>query len=73
MFGSVLSLSHCHSLIRSLSSCAFPFQCAHGRPTIHPICQINKQDDQQTGSQNLNYIRENIKQIITRSKIQSTT
>ncbi|KAK5665892.1 DNA mismatch repair protein [Batrachochytrium dendrobatidis] len=36
-FGDYLSQSSCSFLLNSLSKCKFPFQCAHGRPTISPI------------------------------------
>ncbi|KAF3404422.1 DNA mismatch repair protein MLH3 [Talaromyces pinophilus] len=37
MFNDPLPLDECQSLIARLSKCAFPFQCAHGRPTMIPI------------------------------------
>ncbi|EED23686.1 DNA mismatch repair protein (Mlh3), putative [Talaromyces stipitatus ATCC 10500] len=37
MFNDPLSIDECQSLISRLSKCAFPFQCAHGRPTMIPI------------------------------------
>ncbi|ANB12189.1 mismatch repair protein MLH3 [Sugiyamaella lignohabitans] len=39
-FGDKLSLSECKLLIRDLSLCYFPFQCAHGRPTTVPLMSI---------------------------------
>ena len=36
-FGDPLSRSECRKLLRSLSECMLPFQCAHGRPSCVPI------------------------------------
>ena len=37
MFNDVLTLAQCETLIRRLSTCRFPFQCAHGRPSMIPL------------------------------------
>ncbi|KAI9482923.1 MAG: hypothetical protein EXX96DRAFT_556133 [Benjaminiella poitrasii] len=37
MFNDELSLEQCKVLIKKLSMCNFPFQCAHGRPSAVPI------------------------------------
>lgn len=37
MFNDPLPIDECQSLIARLAKCAFPFQCAHGRPTMIPI------------------------------------
>lgn len=37
MFNDTLDLHDCRELIGRLSKCVFPFQCAHGRPTMIPI------------------------------------
>lgn len=37
MFGDSLSRSSCVQLVRQLATCRFPFQCAHGRPTVTPM------------------------------------
>ncbi|KAL0095499.1 hypothetical protein F4703DRAFT_1938783 [Phycomyces blakesleeanus] len=37
MFNDILSLEQCQSIIKSLSDCNYPFQCAHGRPSVAPI------------------------------------
>lgn len=39
-FGDVLSSSKCHELIRKLAACAYPFCCAHGRPSVVPLCVV---------------------------------
>ncbi|XP_052269222.1 uncharacterized protein LOC127870783 isoform X2 [Dreissena polymorpha] len=40
-FGDSLTLDECHHLIRDLSLCDMPFQCAHGRPSITPLVQLS--------------------------------
>ncbi|KAF4972921.1 hypothetical protein FZEAL_9479 [Fusarium zealandicum] len=37
MFNDVLTVKECEDLISRLSRCAFPFQCAHGRPSMAPL------------------------------------
>ncbi|CRG85492.1 DNA mismatch repair protein MLH3 [Talaromyces islandicus] len=37
MFNDSLSRDECQSLVMRLARCAFPFQCAHGRPSMVPI------------------------------------
>eukprot|EP00359_Climacostomum_virens_P008456 CAMPEP_0204909184 /NCGR_PEP_ID=MMETSP1397-20131031/7956_1 /ASSEMBLY_ACC=CAM_ASM_000891 /TAXON_ID=49980 /ORGANISM="Climacostomum Climacostomum virens, Strain Stock W-24" /LENGTH=617 /DNA_ID=CAMNT_0052078939 /DNA_START=71 /DNA_END=1921 /DNA_ORIENTATION=+ len=36
-FGEALSADQCRNLLNDLSSCALAFECAHGRPTMHPL------------------------------------
>ncbi|KAK1754426.1 hypothetical protein QBC47DRAFT_383898 [Echria macrotheca] len=40
MFNDVLTLEECKQLVRRLASCAFPFQCAHGRPSMVPLVDM---------------------------------
>lgn len=40
MFNDPLSLEECEALVSRLSRCAFPFQCAHGRPSMIPILDL---------------------------------
>ena len=40
MFNDELSLQQCEELIRKLAKCHFPFQCAHGRPTMVPLIDM---------------------------------
>ncbi|XP_072895224.1 DNA mismatch repair protein Mlh3 isoform X1 [Hemitrygon akajei] len=40
-FGDTLSVDECRSLIDSLASCHLPFQCAHGRPSMHPLADLD--------------------------------
>ena len=34
MFNDELSREKCKALIKRLANCSFPFQCAHGRPSM---------------------------------------
>ncbi|KAG1469911.1 hypothetical protein G6F56_002982 [Rhizopus delemar] len=43
MFNEELSLEQCQSMVRNLSKTSFPFQCAHGRPSVVPIHIQSKQ------------------------------
>lgn len=40
MFNDELTLPQCEVLIGRLAECAFPFQCAHGRPSIVPLVDL---------------------------------
>lgn len=40
MFNDVLSKEQCELLVRRLSDTAFPFQCAHGRPSLLPLIAL---------------------------------
>lgn len=40
MFGEQLSPCDCRKLISNLCKCTFPFQCAHGRPSIVPLVNL---------------------------------
>ncbi|EZF28902.1 hypothetical protein H109_00873 [Trichophyton interdigitale MR816] len=44
MFNDVLSVSECQSLVSRLAKCAFPFQCAHGRPSMVPIISLGSRN-----------------------------
>ena len=37
MFNDVLTHDECSNLIAKLAKCVFPFQCAHGRPSMVPL------------------------------------
>ncbi|KAK9457841.1 hypothetical protein V1511DRAFT_454378 [Dipodascopsis uninucleata] len=41
MFGDKLTKRECKSLIEKLSNCRFPFQCAHGRPSMIPLADLS--------------------------------
>ena len=36
-FGDRLSTEDCRRIVSQLAACRLPFQCAHGRPTLHPM------------------------------------
>lgn len=40
MFNDVLTIGECQTLIQRLGDCAFPFQCAHGRPSMIPLVNL---------------------------------
>ncbi|KDO29338.1 hypothetical protein SPRG_05874 [Saprolegnia parasitica CBS 223.65] len=44
MFGDVLSQRACELLLGQLSHCRLPFQCAHGRPSLAPLVQLDEED-----------------------------
>lgn len=43
MFNDILSVEEYENLISRLSRCVFPFQCAHGRPSMIPILDLTSQ------------------------------
>lgn len=44
MFNDELSFDQCQSLVSRLADCAFPFQCAHGRPSMIPLVDVGTVD-----------------------------
>ncbi|KAJ5149421.1 hypothetical protein N7448_000999 [Penicillium atrosanguineum] len=40
MFNDPLSIEDCKVLVLRLAKCSFPFQCAHGRPSMIPILDL---------------------------------
>ncbi|KAL5324678.1 hypothetical protein ACEPPN_009226 [Leptodophora sp. 'Broadleaf-Isolate-01'] len=40
MFNDVLSKGQCEILVKRLAECKFPFQCAHGRPSLVPLVEL---------------------------------
>ena len=40
MFNDVLTHDECKTLIARLARCVFPFQCAHGRPSMVPLMEL---------------------------------
>lgn len=40
MFNDELTRAECQTLIHRLADCAFPFQCAHGRPSMVPLVDL---------------------------------
>lgn len=44
MFNDALTRPECQMLLQKLSQCAFPFQCAHGRPSMVPLVNLREGD-----------------------------
>ena len=42
MFNDELSRAECETLVARLAACKFPFQCAHGRPSMVPLVAVNQ-------------------------------
>lgn len=64
MFNDELTLAQCKQVIQNLGQCTFPFQCAHGRPSIVPLTAIgegsglNLQEQEQFVNSNRRYARQ---------------
>ncbi|KAL4940403.1 hypothetical protein BDV06DRAFT_20366 [Aspergillus oleicola] len=62
MFNDILSLDDCRSLVSRLAGCVFPFQCAHGRPSMVPLVDFQGDLDHhldeyaRPGSENIRFI-----------------
>ena len=41
MFGDSLSLPRCQHILTQLATCELPLQCAHGRPTLTPMLDLD--------------------------------
>ncbi|KAL1735871.1 hypothetical protein EV714DRAFT_267417 [Schizophyllum commune] len=50
MFNDPLSMVQCEKLIKQLTETAFPFQCAHGRPSLVPLIDLNDKAEHRTRS-----------------------
>ena len=44
MFNDILAKEECKKLVSQLAECAFPFQCAHGRPSTIPLVELSADD-----------------------------
>ena len=44
MFNDELTKEECRTLIQRLGNCAFPFQCAHGRPSMVPLVDLGSDE-----------------------------
>ncbi|KAI6780861.1 DNA mismatch repair protein-like protein [Emericellopsis cladophorae] len=40
MFNDALTIDECRDLVRRVARCAYPFQCAHGRPSMAPLLDM---------------------------------
>ncbi|KAM9201652.1 acylphosphatase-1 isoform 5-T6 [Dugong dugon] len=56
-FNDDLSLAESHRLIEALSSCQLPFQCAHGRPSMLPLADIDHLEQEKQIKPNLAKLR----------------
>ncbi|AET38117.1 mismatch repair protein MLH3 Ecym_2384 [Eremothecium cymbalariae DBVPG len=56
MFGDTLTHEECVLLINELSKCNIPFQCAHGRPSIVPIVEMQAEENPYFGLSNKDYL-----------------
>ncbi|XP_076979194.1 DNA mismatch repair protein Mlh3 isoform X6 [Tamandua tetradactyla] len=52
-FNDGLSLQECYRLIEALSCCQLPFQCAHGRPSMLPLADIDHLEEEKQIKPNL--------------------
>ncbi|KAH7930648.1 hypothetical protein BV22DRAFT_1124687 [Leucogyrophana mollusca] len=51
MFNDPLTLDQCKRLVKHLSDTAFPFQCAHGRPSLVPLTHVSSSGSTRTAPQ----------------------
>jgi len=47
MFNDSLSVAQCTRLVRDLADTAFPFQCAHGRPSLVPLADLGAEQSRE--------------------------
>ena len=59
MFGTKLSKKDCEGLLDELKWCQAPFQCAHGRPSLAPLLQLDKLELKSNVSKKLNFAKLN--------------
>lgn len=53
MFNDELSWVDCETLVRRLAGCRFPFQCAHGRPSMVPLVSVGTESGTMVGNAKL--------------------
>ncbi|KAF9021517.1 hypothetical protein BDZ89DRAFT_1115916 [Hymenopellis radicata] len=51
MFNDTLTIEQCQKLVRQLADTVFPFQCAHGRPSLVPLTDISRTADAPNGAE----------------------
>ncbi|NWX93174.1 MLH3 protein, partial [Nothoprocta ornata] len=56
-FNDSLTLEESCQLIEALSSCQLPFQCAHGRPSMMPLADIDHLQEEKQPKPNLARLR----------------
>jgi len=59
MFGDVLTEDRCKELIASLAQCDLSFICAHGRPSVVPLVDMNVSVDESLRMNNTDAVGEN--------------
>lgn len=50
MFNDELTIGECEILVKRLALCVFPFQCAHGRPSMIPLVQLDSSSSFDNGA-----------------------
>ncbi|XP_071602065.1 DNA mismatch repair protein Mlh3 isoform X1 [Heliangelus exortis] len=60
-FNEHLSLEESSRLIEALSSCQLPFQCAHGRPSMMPLADIDHLQEEKQPKPNLARLRKMVR------------
>lgn len=55
MFNDELTKEECQTLVQRLGNCAFPFQCAHGRPSMVPLVDMGVGASSDVGKQGLGF------------------
>lgn len=56
-FGDTLSTEHCKDMLNRLKTARFPFQCAHGRPSVVPLLEYADGGNIVRASVKPNYLR----------------
>ncbi|KAF8915373.1 hypothetical protein CPB85DRAFT_1495878 [Mucidula mucida] len=51
MFNDSLTIEQCQKLVRQLADTVFPFQCAHGRPSLVPLFDISRTANTPNGAE----------------------
>lgn len=49
MFNDVLTRADCEAMVKRVAACAFPFQCAHGRPSMVPLVDLGIENGSKDG------------------------
>ena len=65
-FGDKLQHDVCDDLIKRLSECDLPFQCAHGRPSVAPLinlAELSKKLEDPEATPNFSQLRRHVQQL----------
>ena len=57
MFNDKLELDQCERLVHQLSKTVFPFQCAHGRPSMVPLTILDVLDSSSRSTRNRDLLK----------------